>query len=85
MAVDLYTKVVLTVIAGALCVIAVRGPMLVGSASAQADGLGSGCGETRKTACFVTGTVEVFGSVAVYNKVQIDTGIFGLPVQIMGR
>ena len=66
---DLYTKTVLTVIAIALCVIAIRGP---GAAIAQ----GSGCGDFSRNACHVTGAVEIKGEV------RIDTGVQGLLVQV---
>jgi hypothetical protein len=52
MTIDLYTKAVLTVIAVALWAIAVREP---GPAIAQA----SICGDSKRNACYVRGTVEV--------------------------
>ena len=48
MKIDLYTKVVLTVIAIALVSIAIR--EAIPSARAQ---LGSGCGESWQTACYI--------------------------------
>ncbi|WP_072396585.1 hypothetical protein [Hyphomicrobium sp. CS1GBMeth3] len=100
--IDLYTKAVLTVIAVALCLIAVRGSAVFGPAIAQ----GSSCGESIMNPCYVEGTVEisdtvdvkgtvdigndvgvvgtvnVTGTVDIGNKVEIDTGVFGLPVHV---
>ncbi len=58
--VDRYTKIVLTVIAAALCAIAVQNG--VGSAEA----VGDGCGGDSWNACHVTGHVQVSGSVHTY-------------------
>ena len=52
--VDLYTKAVLTVIAAALCCLAIRGPALFGPAIAQ----GSACGAYLDP-CHVKGTVKI--------------------------
>lgn len=65
--IDLYTKAVLTIIAGALVAIVVRGPL--GPTSANA--FGEGCGD-RIDPCHVT----------LGEKVQIDTGVLGLPVYL---
>jgi hypothetical protein len=73
MHVDLYTKSVLTVIAVALSVIAVRGAY----APTPAAALGSGCGSFRHDPCHIKGTVDISAPV------QIDTGRVGLPVFIM--
>jgi hypothetical protein len=88
--IDLYTKAVLTVIAVALCAIAIRGPTLT---PAIAQTAGMACGHLSRQPCYVevvgtaevSGSVDVTGRVAVYNKVAIDTGLFGLPVQMTGR
>jgi hypothetical protein len=41
------------------------------------------CGERPKLPCFITGDVYVTGgTVDVGNEVKIDTGLFGLPVQL---
>ena len=56
--IDLYTKIVLTVIALALSAIAVRG-------TAPAIAQGFSCGDRERTACYVRGTVEVEASLPV--------------------
>lgn len=68
MPVDLYTKAVLTLIAISLGIIAVQG------AIRPAGAVGDGCG--------VISPCEVTGSVTIDGKVKIDTGLFGLPVQV---
>jgi hypothetical protein len=73
--IDLYTKAVLTVIALALCVIAIRGPFMFGAPIDQ----GSACGSSLQDPCHVTGSVEIS---KIVSPVQIETGVYGLPVQV---
>lgn len=58
---DRYTKVVLTVIAGALVAIAARG-FSPTAAEAQSDA----CGGSSLRPCYVRGPIEVFGTVGTY-------------------
>lgn len=58
---DNYTKSILTIIAIALSVIAIRGPLGASSASA----LGEGCGDQKWNPCYVTGSVSIDGTVDV--------------------
>lgn len=78
---DWYSKTVLTIIAIALSVIAIRGPFLASPATAQSDACGS-----VSDPCYVTvdGTVAVEGAVDINNAVVIETGFGrGLPVEVI--
>jgi hypothetical protein len=75
--IDLYTKVVLTVIAVALCAIVLKEPLLLGPATAQ----GNNCGDYRANPCYV----EIGSAVKIDTSphgLKIDTGPFGLKVQV---
>jgi hypothetical protein len=83
--IDLYTKTVLTVIAVALCVIAVKGLAVFGPAVAQ----GTTCGDRTWNACYVrvTGTVEVnVGNIVDVKDPLEVTGTVDIanPVEVTG-
>lgn len=94
---DLYTKAVLTVIAAALCIIAVKGSAIVDQAIADpAVAQASACGGRPVSPCYVevvntvdvkgavdiSNSVRVKGTVNIGNSVRIDTGPFGLRVHM---
>ena len=57
---DQYSKVVLTVIAVALSIIAIRGPLASSTVAAQSDVCG-----THENPCWVAGVVDIGGPVQV--------------------